>query len=323
MAASAGARHDGLGCAGRERMPSRPSHRPSHRPCTVIGYPVSGCLLRSSGPARPCESMAVYSNPPGRREEEEEEEELNYRKRFMRLSVLTSRWHCPLDLLVRGELPRRLRRRRWARDPGRYRRSRSCWNETRRRLPRLLPGFSPGPAHAGHRRTNTELGWYATTQVAAHCAAPQDFGNRRMRRAVHVRQDLRRLGAHNPNTQLPHNDAHLPCHRRTRRGEAPRVDGSPFPTPIGIQGTARACLFSVVVIQVQANAAPSSPPPNAAGDTARRSAPFDAQPPRLRLPSHALWRGASSAARLCSAPRRALLAAAQRGGRYSALVRAS
>ena len=77
-------------------------------------------------------------------------------------------------------------------------------------MPRLLPGFSPGPAHAGHRRTNTELVWYATTQVAAQCAAPQDFGNRCMRRAVHVRQDLRRLGAHNPNTQLPHNDALLP-----------------------------------------------------------------------------------------------------------------
>ena len=41
-----------------------------------------------------------------------------------------------------------------------------------------------------------------------------------MRRAVHVRQDLRRLGAHNPHTQLPHNDARLPRHRRTRQGEA-------------------------------------------------------------------------------------------------------
>ena len=121
--------------------------------------------------------------------------------REMRVLTCNLTLALPPGLLVRGGLP--FRRRRRALDPGRYGRRRSCWDEARRRLPRLLLGFAPGPAHSGHRQTNIELGCYATTQVAAHCAAPQDFGNRRMRRAVHVRQDLRRLGAHNPNTQLP------------------------------------------------------------------------------------------------------------------------
>ena len=55
-----------------------------------------------------------------------------------------------------------------------------------------LVGMRPGGACLGssqglrmdpHTQVIAEqtqsFGWYAKTQVAAHCAAPQDFGNRR------------------------------------------------------------------------------------------------------------------------------------------------